>query len=379
MRVVKLTESDLKRIISKVMLSEQSEEEPKKEDLVLALRKFIRGKLSVNELYGADKYIEFIRVKNPLSESQITINLGDKKDFLENIGLSEDDAWFRNIILDSYEGYQFVDQYTIEEDFKEGYIFEYDLNEENLKILKDIAITILPQDEFNINNDEYKQKLHKMLLVLFPREIDYILGDYVTEKDNEMNAVAREEIKSEFDDKLEELNVSLDNNMSEATITLSDLFHQIIRLNLYTSNSQEIMTKIISKALGSNVGGWYENSYEFRDDSKFDEESFNKYVTHQFEKILEKLEEDSESEYTIKDYVGMARRILSKFKMSVWYGTPKDKDIMFSIRGLIPQDMTIEMDITDKGTNKIITTSMTEEAFNEFLYQPSLFNLEDMY
>jgi hypothetical protein len=379
MRIVKLSESDLKHIISKVMLSEQSEEEPKKEDLVLAIRKFIRGKISVNELYNTDEYIENIRVKSPLSESQITINLGNKQNFLNKINLDVDDAWFRGVILNSYEGWNFVDQYTIDEEFKEGYIFEYDLNEENLETLKDIAITILPQDKFDIENDEYRRKLHKMLLVLFPREIDYILGDYAAEKDNEMNAAAREAIKSEFDDKLEELNINLDNDMSEATITLSELFHQTVRLNLYTSNSQEIITQIIYRALGPNVGGWYENTYEFTDESKFDKESFNRYVAHNFEKILEKLEEESESEHTIKDYVEMARRILSKFKMSVWYGTPKNKDIMFSIRGLSSEDMTIEIDLKDEGTNKIISTTMTEEGFNKFLYQPSLFNLEDMY
>jgi hypothetical protein len=379
MRIVKLSESDLKHIISKVMLSEQSEEEPKKEDLVLAIRKFIRGKISVNELYNTDEYIENIRVKSPLSESQITINLGNKQNFLNKINLDVDDAWFRGVILNSYEGWNFVDQYTIDEEFKEGYIFEYDLNEENLETLKDIAITILPQDKFDIENDEYRRKLHKMLLVLFPREIDYILGDYAAEKDNEMNAAAREAIKSEFDDKLEELNINLDNDMSEATITLFELFHQTVRLNLYTSNSQEIITQIIYRALGPNVGGWYENTYEFTDESKFDKESFNRYVAHNFEKILEKLEEESESEHTIKDYVEMARRILSKFKMSVWYGTPKNKDIMFSIRGLSSEDMTIEIDLKDEGTNKIISTTMTEEGFNKFLYQPSLFNLEDMY
>ena len=122
MRIVKLSESDLKHIISKVMLSEQSEEEPKKEDLVLAIRKFIRGKISVNELYNTDEYIENIRVKSPLSESQITINLGNKQNFLNKINLDVDDAWFRGVILNSYEGWNFVDQYTIDEEFKEGYI-----------------------------------------------------------------------------------------------------------------------------------------------------------------------------------------------------------------------------------------------------------------
>lgn len=380
MKVIKLTESDLIRLVNRVILSEQTEEPQKEENFLLALRKFARGKLSYNDLTDMDEDIDDIRVREPRGQSSITIKLGDKKDFLESIGLSEDDAWFRDVVMSSYgNGYEFTDSYTIEEDFKEGYIFEYDLNEENTETLKGIAGRLIPNEEVNLEDDEYRQKLHRLMLDIFPREIDYIINDYSVEKDIEMNQVARESIKHEFDDKLDDMGISLSYDMDEATIVLADLFSEALQLNLYNEGAKEMVTKIISNKLGNNVGGWYENNYEYRDDSKFDKDSFNREVSRQFEKILEKLDEESDNKYTVKDYVEFRNRVLSKFKMKTWYETPKDKDIIFSIREFDPSNMTIILTIKDRGTQLLKDVKMDEENFTQFLYQPSLFKLEDMY
>lgn len=377
MKVIKLTESDLIRIVNKVILREQDEEPEKEQNLLIALRNLAKGKIDKNELYRIDDTIEEIRVKNPLGQSLITIKLGDKDDFLEKIGLSEDDVWFRRILF-GYDGYDFVDSYQILEDFKEGYIFEYELNEENLDALKSIALSILPYEEFNIQDDDYKRKLHELLLEIFPKEIDYILGDYAAEKNYEMNAVAKESINKEFDDKISESGVDLSYDMDEATITLADLFSEALQLNLFTSNAKDMVTEIISRKLG-NVGGWYESSYKFTDSENFDKESFNRYVSQQFEKILEKIDEESESEYTVKDYIEFIKRVTSKFKLKTWYTTPKDENIRFSIEHFEPETMKMVISLNNKKTGEIFGTKMSEEDFNQFLYQPTLFNLEDMY
>jgi len=379
MKVIKLTESDLIRLVNKVLL-EQNEEPEKDENLLLALRNFAKGKLTANDLYGMDDNIENIRVREPRGQSGITIKLGKKEDFLDEIGLSVDDAWFRDVVMSSYgNGFEFTDTYTMEEDFKEGYIFEYELNEENTETLKGIAGRLIPNQEVSLDDDEYRQKLHRLMLDIFPREINNILSDYSIEKDNEMNQVARESIKAEFDDKLDEMGIDLSYDMDEATITLADLFSEALQLNLFNSNAQEMITKVISNKLGRSVGGWYENNYEYRDESKFDTESFNRTVTNEFEKMVDKMDEDSDSEYTIKDYIEFRNRILSKFKMKTWYETPKDKNIIFSIQDFDPSKMLISLLIKQRNTDSFRSVLMNEEHFTQFLHQPSLFSLEDMY
>jgi hypothetical protein len=380
MRVIKLTESDLVKIVNRVILKEQDDEPEREKNLLIALRNFAKGKITTNDLYNTDKSIDDIRVRNPLGQSLITIKLGEKEDFLEKIGLNNDDAWFRDIIMSPYgSGYGFTDSYTINEDFKEGYIFEYELNEENTETLKGIAGRLIPHKEVNLDDDEYRRELHMLMLDIFPKELDYILSDYSTEKDYEMNQVAKESIKHEFDDKLDEMDINLSYDMEEATVTLADLFSGALQLNLFSSTAQEMVIKLISNKLGGNVGGWFENSYEFRDDSKFDKESFNRTVENQFEKIMDKMDEESESEYTIKDYIEFRNRISSKFKLKTWYETPKDKDIIFSIQEFNPGNMTVKLSVKDRGTQSVKDIEMGEETFTQFLYQPSLFKLEDMY
>jgi hypothetical protein len=380
MRVIKLTESDLIRLVKKVILTEQTDEAENDSNTLLALRNFSKGKITTNDLYGMDDTIEDIRVRNPLGQSLITIKLGEKEKFLEEIGLSPDDAWFRDVIMSSYgNGFEFTDTYTIEQDFTEGYIFEFELNEENTQTLKGIAGRLIPGEEVNLEDEEYRQKLHGILLDIFPRELDYILSDYSMEKDNEMNQVAKESIKAEFDDKLDEMGVDLSYDMDEVTITLADLFSEALQLNLFNSSAQEMVIKIISNKLGSHIGGWYENNYEYRDSDKFDEESFNRTVENQFEKILEKMDEDSESEYTVKDYIEFRTRVLNKFKIKTWYETPKDKDIIFAIQDFDPTKMTVQLTVKDRGTQLLKDIVMDEENFTQFLHQPSLFKLDDMY
>jgi len=376
MKVIKLTESELNRIVKRVLQTEQESEEEPDKNLVVGLRNFSKGRISKDELYRLDDSIYDIYQKEPLGQSIITIQFEDDKELLKDIDLDEQDVWFMSIV-NGYQGYEFMDSYQIEQDFKEGYGIYYDLNEENTETLKNIATTILPNDEFNLENDDYKLKLSEMLLDLFPNEMDYIFGDFAVEKDHEMNAVAKEAIKDEFEKPLEENGINLNYNMDEVEISLADLYLGALQLNMFNSNAKEIVTSIMKKALGDNIGGWYENSYEFQDESKFDSKSFNNYVATQFEKMIEKLEERSDEEYTVQDYVDFRNRVISKFKLKTWYKTPKDDNLIFLIDSFNPGNMSVKLNIKTKDLGLYRTLELDEEQFNNFLYQYSLDGLEN--
>jgi uncharacterized protein YxeA len=384
MKVIKLTESDLNRIVRRVIQNEQdTEEEPKKEldtNVVLGLRNFSRGRITKDELYSIDDTIYDIYQKTPLGQSIITVRFEDEKELLDDIGMDEQDVWFMRL-LNSYDGYDFMDSWTVRNDFEEGYIIYWDLNEENSEKLKLIAETILPGEEYILNNpdDDYKIKLSKLLLELFDDEMDWILGDYAAEVNHEMNTVAKGVVKEEFTDKLASLGINLNYDMDEVEATVAELYMGAIQHNLFTSNCKEITAGLISAALGNNVGGWYENSYEFRDDAYFDRKSFNDTVGRQLDKIIEKLEETSDEVYTIKDFVEFRNRVLSKYKLKSWYQTPKDKNIMFIIQGFDQNQMKVELHVKEKGVDSIKAVDLDEEQFNNFLSQNSLFSLEDMY
>jgi hypothetical protein len=65
--------------------------------------------------------------------------------------------------------------------------------------------------------------------------------------------------------------------------------------------------------------------------------------------------------------------------MKTWYETPKDKDIIFAIQDFDPTKMTVQLTVKDRGTQLLKDITMDEENFTQFLHQPSLFKLDDMY
>lgn len=379
MKVIKLTESDLNHIIRRVIQTEQDTEEEEDKNLVVGLRNFSKGRISKDDLYDIDDTIYDIYTKQPLGQSIITVKFEDIEEFLKEIDMDEQDVWFMRA-LNSYNGYEFMDSYQIEQDFKEGYNVYYELNDENKETLKNIASIISPEKEFNLENEEYKMELSEMLLDLFRNEIEYILGDFEMEKEHEMNTTAKKVIEDEFTKPLEENGINLNYNMDEVEITLADLYLGALQLNLFNSNAKEIVTEIIKKSFnGAPPGGWYENSYEFQDDQYFDSESFNNEVTRQFEKIIEILDERSEEEYTIQDFVEFRNRVMSKFKVKTWYNTPKDDNIIFQIESFNPDNMSVKLNVKTRDTGLFKKLELEEEQFNNFLHQTSLFDLDDMY
>jgi len=377
MKVIKLTESELNRIVKRVLQTEQESEEEPDKNLVVGLRNFSKGRITKDELYRLDDSIYDIDVNEPLGQSIITIQFEDDKELFNELDIDEQDIWFMGA-LKSYNGYEFMDSYQVEQDFKDGYGIYYDLNDENVETLKGIATTILPNKEFNIEDEEYKTELSRMLLDLFYDEMDYIFGDFAAEKDSEMNAVAKEAVKDEFEKPLEENGINLNYDMDEVEITLADLYLGALQLNMFNSDAKEIIVAMMQKALGSNVGGWYENSYEFQDESKFDSKSFNNYVAHQFEKILEKLDERSDEKYTVQDFVEFRDRVTSKYKLKTWYTNPKDDNIIFLIDSFDVGSMSVRLNVKTKDNGLFKQLRLDEEQFNNFLYQYSLDDYENM-
>jgi frataxin-like iron-binding protein CyaY len=376
MKVIKLTESELNRIIKRVLQTEQESENNEETNLVVGLRNFAKGKISENDLYALDNEIYDIYEKNPLGQSILTIKFDDEKQFLEDIGLDEQDVWFMQAVT-GYQGYEFMDSYQIEQDFKDGYNVYYELNDENKETLKNIAQIILPGQEFDIENEEYRSELSRTLIDLFPTEIGWILGDYESEKENEMNSVAKESIKQDFNEPLGQNGITFNYDMDEVSISVADLYMNALQLGLWSYTSKEMIVEIIKKILGDSIGGWYENSYEFQNEDYFDLKSFNREVNRQFEKIIEKLEENSDDTYTIKDYIEFRNRLTSKYKLKNWYDVPKDNNIMFFIESINFPNMTIKFRIKDKTLGLYKTFELDEEQFNNFLYQYSLEDLEN--
>jgi hypothetical protein len=344
-------------------------------EFIKALRAFTRGKIDSRELEDSDDGILKVKPSDPLGQSTIVIDFDEDEKFFKTLDITEDDQWFLSAINSTYGSYEFMDSYQVEQDFKEGYIIYGELNEENNRKLKEIAELILPGDEFDLNNDEYKIKLSETLLSLFDDEMDWILSDYSSEKNSEMLTTARASIEKEINSFLESIGFILVRDYDQIATTPANLLMWSTRLQLPKIDVISLFNQIIEYSGTGGLGGWQENSYEYQDYDNFDSDAFNNVVERQFEKILEKLDEDEDSGgEKIKEFLGFRNRIVKKFGLNKWNKLPSDKNVGFKVEGFDRENMklTIMVEKQYKGMRRL---KLSEENFNNLLYQPQLFDL----
>jgi hypothetical protein len=344
-------------------------------EFIKAIRAFTRGKIDYRELEDSDDAILKVKPSDPLGQSTIVIDFDEDDKFFKTLDISEDDQWFLNAINSSYGSYEFMDSYTIEDDFKQGYVVYGDLNEENKEKLKEIAELILPGEEFDLDNDDYKVKLSETLLSLFDNEMDWILGDYASEKNSEMLTTARNSIENEVNNFLESIGFTLVRDYDQIATTAANLLMWSTRLQLPRIDAISLFNQIVEHSGTGRLGGWHDNSYEYQDYDNFDSNAFNNVVERQFEKILEKLDEDEDAGgEKIKEFLAFRNRIVKKFGLNKWNKLPIDKNVSFKVEGFDREDMklTIMLEKQSKGMRRL---KLSEENFNNLLYSPQLFDL----
>jgi hypothetical protein len=343
-------------------------------EFIKTLREFTRGKIDSRELEDSDDAILKVKVSDPLGQSTIVIDFDKDENFFKPLDITEDDQWFLNAINSHYNSYDFVDSYQVEEDFKEGYTIYGELNEENNKKLKEIAELILPGEEFDLNDDNYKIKLSQTLLGLFDDEMDWILGDYVSEKNSEMLTTARASIEKEINDFLESIGFILVRDYDQIATTAANLLMWSARLQIPKIDVISLFNQIIEYSGTGRLGGWAENSYDYQDYDNFDSDSFNNTVERQFEKILEKLDEDDNKGEKIKEFLGFRSRIVNKFGLNKWNKLPIDKTVSFKVESFDRENMKVIIRV-EKQYKGMRHLKLSEDNFNNLLYQPQLFDL----
>jgi hypothetical protein len=344
-------------------------------DTFMALRDFVKGKISRYELEDSDPDIYHVSVDNSnRGLSVVKLRFNDDK-FWKSVGLHEDDIWFMGMINSNYSGYEFMDWYSVKDEFVNGYTVFGELNEDNIEKLKLISRLIYPK-KFDLENEQFRVDFANKLINTFKVEIEDILSDYLSEKNSEMTQVAQESIEKELNDYFKEAGFTYVSD-DEFTTTVGNLVMWYIRENSLQLPIEELLPKIFASNK-INVGGWQEDTYEYQDAEKFDSVSFNLSVERNLDKIIEKIEDGSlsDGEFNMQDYLGMVDRISKKFEIGKRYDLPKKKDVRFYIENfeMNPNKIVVKL---SKGMKQTIL-KLTEENFYHLLYQPTLFNLEEI-
>lgn len=344
-------------------------------DTFMALRDFVKGKISKYDLQDSDPSITNVKEnKSNLGQTKIVLSFPGDDRVLGMMGLSDDDIWFYNMINSYYSDYEFIDYYQVKDDFRDGYIIYGELDEENTEKMKMIAQFVYPA-KFDLTNESFRKNFSEKLFELFNRETEEILSDYLSEKNSEMSKVADKKVNEDMNRYFEELDFTLSNSET-LEIPVANLIMWYIRTNSVHLPLSELIEKVFEENKADRIGGWAENSYEYQDDEYFDSESFNSYVGRKLDEILEKIEDGAGSEFDFREYKEMVERVSKKFEADKWYKLPKKKDVDFKINGyeMNPNKIVVKL----RRGMKARQMKLTEENFYHLLYQPTLFNLEEI-
>ena len=132
----------------------------------VALKDYVKGKIQKWELEDSDPDIYHVREdRSNLGQSVIKLGFNDDK-FWKSVGLHEDDVWFMKMINSHYSDYEFMDSYSVKEDFSNGYTIFYELNDDNIEKLKLISRYIFPK-KFDLENEEFRSDFAEKLLTSF--------------------------------------------------------------------------------------------------------------------------------------------------------------------------------------------------------------------
>lgn len=343
-------------------------------DLFITLRKYVKNKVNNYELEDSDELIKGVREKQNRGESEIKVEFESEEKFLRALGIDDDDSWFYRIIRSSYDNFEFVDYYSAKDDFRNGYGLYSLLDEENIGKLSQISKMILPM-KVDFDSEEFKSKLSEKLLTNFGSETENIISDYQNERNYEGSGSARNQTRKELCEFLEEHGFQLYGDGFKTTVgNLVMLYLKVNKINL---TLKELIEDIADK--NDSPSGWADDPYQYLNDDNFDKVSFNNYTSKMLDDMLEKLEDSADKEgFSIEEFTKMTNRITKKFEIDKYYHLPKDpkKDIRFKIEGFSFPDPKVTITLQKGFKQKKI--SLSEDNFYSLLYQPTLFNLEEI-
>lgn len=260
--------------------------------------------------------------------------------------------------LDEYEG-QYVaniieppyafelehyDTYQWEDDLREGY-YLWNLNDEHLKVLKDILDVYDPQiadliketenglDISRENADKIGEFISKNFSSSY---LDQLADIFVTAKNRSVEVGLQKEFIDGLCDILEEINIYRNECFYNYEISLGDL------IELYQSGDyfkdytiSSLLKSVVEQNISFPFSYPMEMAYESEDGDTFNEE-FNDATLDVLEKIYDELD-DADYFVDFKEYMNLLEKVKAEFGINRNTPIPTQEGVSISIDGVDPE------------------------------------------
>jgi hypothetical protein len=334
-----------------------------------ALVKISQGEQISNwELQRMDNIVDSLRFNSSTpSKGRIKLRFTDNEDYWKLFDLNDDDIWFARAVYSNYDTFEFEGSDWVDDDWKQGYIL-HEFDAENLDKVRDILKLIAPKYCKLVNDEEF-EKASVLLENMFNRQVEEIKLSYTSERNNCKERGAIDMIEKDTCNAFQNYGIFSVSSCFYSYVTIVSVLLSLYKMYGNPSMTVYELLQKIGKDL-SIWGDWNEHMYE-QDCIDFDNESFNREVLWQLDKIMDIITDD-EDFVDLKTSVEKLSTILNKYNIEVWYKLPKDPNTSFKILdiNLKEEKVIVALRKQFKGIEK---RSYSFEDFNTFLNQPELF------
>jgi len=314
------------------------------------LKKIAKGE-EVNRWSYPDELINHIYYTKGKSP-KVEITFDDDDDFLEVLGVTDEDDLY---------------MWRYEEDWKEGYIVDA-FKDENIEITNKILKLIDPNLQLGNNNDVSNSDIARTLYIEFGDEVSDITYEYGRYHEECISRAVQKQLMDETNDPFRNFGVIQKQHAYKFVTSVNILLNLYKMLNAEDEDLKGMLKLLYENYGGITVGGWYDLEYNVWCDD-YDDEGFQKELTRNLEKMLEKTEEEFDG-VDREEYDKMLDAVIKIGGLNNIIELP-GKNMQVIFHRFDPETNKLYFDVW-KGTKKEERSVSNLEDLNLALYHPEL-------
>jgi hypothetical protein len=330
--------------------------------------------------WNADTVDPLITSYDRDNDDNVTLNLDfnlRNLDFWDVFDWNEGDGdkMYLDMALSSYGSADYFDEYSAEEDWKEGYMFS-NFDDEQMDKLQTYMKIINPKlyecslELKNRYSDKCGPQVAEFLSAAFDREVGNIISEYTYDMNQDTEQGIREYLEKDYSDIFAEYGLPMTGTFYKKQVSLNDLIKAYRKYNPNFNLPIHGLLRKIVQIEDIDPPSIADSIYEFKNSNHEYTSTYNA-----IEKLLDTMEETiNENENLSGDYVDHYDFIKKLGGFDNWFVMPGDDRYNIKITDLDMEDNRVTFglqNVVDPGNFKKMRLPF--EKFKDFIYNLQLF------
>lgn len=330
--------------------------------------------------WNADTVDPLITSYDRDNDDNVTLNLDfnlRNLDFWDVFDWNEGDGdkMYLDMALSSYGSADYFDEYSAEEDWKEGYMFS-NFDDEQMDKLQTYMKIINPKlyecslELKNRYSDKCGPQVAEFLSAAFDREVGNIISEYTYDMNQDTEQGIREYLEKDYSDIFAEYGLPMTGTFYKKQVSLNNLIKAYRKYNPNFNLPIHGLLRKIVQIEDIDPPSIADSIYEFKNSNHEYTSTYNA-----IEKLLDTMEETiNENENLSGDYVDHYDFIKKLGGFDNWFVMPGDDRYNIKITDLDMEDDRVTFglqNVVDPGNFKKMRLPF--EKFKDFIYNLQLF------